>query len=443
MTEVDLVPTGRTEKPEREQRATRQHTWGHTAFAAVAILVCTNGPSTFTGLHLVHPAELSFESWPFAYAFAPIAVAGGLLLFRYVRAVGVRSLGWPAVPLGAYLVVVVASARWSESPTLTPSRALVEVGVVAFAVWFGAALGQREQVWSLFLGCQVGVVSSALVLLVKPTWARMYPGIALSYWRGIYGNRNSLAPVCALALLTSVPVVLMERRRRVTGVVLPLALLDTALLAGSKGGTAVAAVAVGVLAPIVAVPTVRLLRTRNVPGRLAAAVVVPLAAGAWSLFFAHLHRIASLLGRDDTFTSRRPIWAAVRELIRVHPVRGYGYWAIWDSSAVGDLYARVGPIGSAHNSVLETMLAVGILGTVPWAILVLAALGRPVQAVWRRGSIGDIWWLAIIAFAAVENATESFVLWHSYLWVLVVAAAFVPRSSNEPVRDPPQWRTPR
>ena len=424
MTDVDLLR-------KVERGSPRDNRWVQVAFAAAAILICTNGPSTFTGLHLVHPADLRFESWPFFYPFGAVAIAGTMLLSRYVRTVGVRALGWPAIPLGAYLLVVLASARWSESPTLTPSRALIEVGVVAFGVWFGAALPRPQQIWAVFLGCQVGVASSGLVLLVRPVWARMYPTIVSSYWMGIYGNRNSLAPVCALALLTSVALALTERRRWVTASVVPLLLLDAGLLAGSKGGTAVAALVVGVLVPIVVVPALRVLRRRNLPGSLVATVVVALAGGAWTLFFAHLGSIASLLGKDETFTSRRPIWATVRELIRVHPVRGYGYWAIWDSSAVSDLYARIGPIGSAHNSALETMLAVGIVGTVPWAIVVLGALGRPAQAIWRGGSLGTWWWLSLLGFATVENATESFVLWHSYLWVLVVSAAFVRRTRDD------------
>ena len=35
-------------------------------------------------------------------------------------------------------------------------------------------------------------------------------------------------------------------------------------------------------------------------------------------------------------------------------------------------------------------------------------------------------WASVVGFALVENVTESFVLWFSYVWVLLMAAALRP-----------------
>ena len=54
----------------------------------------------------------------------------------------------------------------------------------------------------------------------------------------------------------------------------------------------------------------------------------------------------------------------------------------------------------------------------------------PCPQVWRDPS-PDAWlWAAVVAFLLVENVTESFVLWFSYNWVLVMAAALRPIPSH-------------
>ena len=50
----------------------------------------------------------------------------------------------------------------------------------------------------------------------------------------------------------------------------------------------------------------------------------------WVVVFANFGWFAKHVGRDATLSGRRQIWADVRAFFWVHPVRGYGFWAIWE-----------------------------------------------------------------------------------------------------------------
>ena len=82
--------------------------------------------------------------------------------------------------------------------------------------------------------------------------------------------------------------------------------------------------------------------------------------------------------------------------------------------------------GSAHNSLMEVGLGLGLLGLAPFVVIVSLAARNAMLQVWRDPS-PDTWlWAAVVAFLLVENVTESFVLWFSYNWVLIMAASLRP-----------------
>ena len=110
--------------------------------------------------------------------------------------------------------------------------------------------------------------------------------------------------------------------------------------------------------------------------------------------------------------------------VQQRPVSGYGFYAFWDVTELLDhaLLRR----GSAHNSLMEVALGLGLIGTVPFAVTVVLAARNAGLHLWRRPGADSWMWAAVVGFALVENVTESFVLWFSYVWVLLMAAALRP-----------------
>jgi O-antigen ligase len=101
--------------------------------------------------------------------------------------------------------------------------------------------------------------------------------------------------------------------------------------------------------------------------------------------------------------------------------RGHGYWAFWNEPTLSDPVLLAA--GSAHNAVLEVLLGLGIIGLVPFAATAGLAVVQSGRGVHRRIDVASVWWATVVVVALLENATESFVLWYSYLWVLLIAAS--------------------
>jgi O-antigen ligase len=183
---------------------------------------------------------------------------------------------------------------------------------------------------------------------------------------------------------------------------------------GSRTSWLALLIAVGVATAVVGVrPLGERVGTRR------AALIVGSTGGVSVAALAYtLHRLWS----ESTFVQRRTIWSQVWDSIRDRPIRGHGFFAVWEVPAFiaqHPLFDR----GSGHGSALEVWLGLGLLGLIPFAVIVALALRGALRDAWTRPSPASWVWLAAIVLLVIENITESFVLWFSYNWVLLMAAA--------------------
>ncbi|MGZ6949737.1 MAG: hypothetical protein ACXVJY_16810, partial [Ilumatobacteraceae bacterium] len=219
---------------------------------------------------------------------------------------------WPLYPVGGYVAWAVLSGLWSVSPQTTAVQSIVGVGIAAFGAWFGWCLSARAQISAVVLAVGAAVVASALVVLFLPQYGKMYPDLAPNdRWQGIFGNRNSLAPICALLLIALVGYVALHPTIRRVAISLPLAVSAVVLLRGSAGATSVAALLATAVATV-AVPFVWLLKRTRVPAAAVATGATVSLAACWLFVMTHIDRVASWMSRDATLTGRRPIWSDVR-----------------------------------------------------------------------------------------------------------------------------------
>jgi O-antigen ligase len=368
------------------------------------------------------------QSWeePFTRAvFMAVAVAAGLAVVLDRHRIGGERLMTPAPAAAAAIVAftgwLVASSLWSLSPDITRGRALIYVGLAAFA-WIIADLEFPDFRRALALAMGVAVGASLVAVVVSDS-------IGLDRnddWRGIFTSRNSLAPVAGVAIIAGASLAAEARgRRRLAAAVLPL--LGVVAMLGSGSRTAW-------LAVFVAGGGAGIVVGARVAARRGLRVHYPaLALGAGGAA-ATVGVVAAMWG-ETTFSQRRTIWSLVWDRIGERPLHGYGWFNVWsdaDFTAGNFLLAR----GSAHGSFLEVWLGLGLIGLIPFLVIVGLALRGTITAAWRRPSVETWTWLALVLFLVIENLTESFVLWFSYNWVLLMAAAL--RSGGER-RQPRGW----
>ncbi len=323
-----------------------------------------------------------------------------------------RSSRVAVAAVGCFTLAAVASTLWSVDPAATAWRSSVYAGMALLA-WAVAGFDYDET--AAVLSAVAGAAVAASLLLV---WLR--PDLGLDpdgNWKGVYTNRNSLAPLAAVGVLVSVRYLLASpgwRRVAAAGG----AAVAVAVLAGAGSRTAWISLAVAATAATVVGSHPWL--SRRCRAATARTVTVTTAALTTTA------TVAAVAVQWDvpTFSQRREIWGLVWDRIVQRPVLGHGFFTFWDIEELTQhaLLRR----GSAHSSLVEVGLGLGLLGAVPFTVIVLLAARNAGSALWRRPG-PDTWFgAALVTFLIVENLTESFVLWFSYIWVLLMAAALRP-----------------
>jgi len=386
-----------------------------TAAAAVALLILTNGPVLLFSKSVLDRTGRweDLAVWPFLAAAAVCGLA--LALWggpgaRRTPLEGSERLATAAV--GWFVLAALASSLWSVDATDTAWRSAVYVGMALLA-WAISRFDARCIAAMVGLMSGTAVVASLLLVALRPDLG-LGPG---DRWEGVYTNPNSLAPLAAIGVLAGVRFAVAGNRLR-RGAGASLAAASTAALIGAGSRTAWVALAVAIAVSVLPVAH-HWLRRRWGPRRAAGtslAAALALAGGSTAALAA--------LWDFPTLSQRRAIWRLVWDRILERPLGGYGFFTFWDiEELTGHVLLRR---GSAHNSLVEVGLGLGLLGVVPFtAILVLAARNAGLS-VWRHPGADTWMWAALVAFLLVENVTESFVLWFSYSWVLLMAAALRP-----------------
>lgn len=351
-------------------------------------------------------------------------VGVGLVVLDGQRMTGARLRSVSRVAFGAatgFGVWAAVSAVWSLDPDISRWWGIVYIGLPCVA-WVIADSSAAQIRSGVALGSGVLVVLSLVVVVIDPA-----VGTDINDdWRGVMTNRNGLAPICGVALFAGLA--LAASRRWVVGVGLSTVALIGLLGSGSRTAWLALAFGCGVATIIVGARRAFLREPRPWIPRLmfgvAAGGLFGLAAGVARLW------------DDPTFGQRRAIWRLVGDHIADAPVVGNGFAAFWQ---VPELHTD--PLlqrGSAHGSVPEVLLGTGVVGLLLWATVVVLAVVGVGRAVWREPGVESWFWVALVAFLVVENLTESFILWFSYNWILLIAAAlrFGVVAGSRPVRTP-------
>ena len=355
------------------------------------------------------------------------------------------------IAIGWYSAVAVASSLWSVYASATLWRSVVYLGLILLAVAL-ARFTDDELSTALVLLASVAVAGSLAVIVLQHDVGVDRHG----NWIGMYTNRNSLAPLAAFGVIAGLrwlflrPIPLQHhglRRdgsatgttgparaagtsgpagvagatpalwRRVWGAVLVAASLATLIGAGSRTAWLALAAALAVASALgaAAVGAARVSRrgrwrTRATvfgAGLVAAGIGVAVAVAAWNV---------------PTLSQRRAIWSLAWDRVLERPWGGYGFFAFWEVPELVQEHVLL-QRGSAHNSLVETALGLGILGAAPFVMLVVLAAINAGRGLWLRPSADTAMWAALTVFVLLENLSESFVLWFSHIWVLLLVAS--------------------
>jgi O-antigen ligase len=258
------------------------------------------------------------------------------------------------------------------------------------------------------------------------------------HWIGIYFNRNSLAPVAAVALLAVIGMLCTQPKWRSSGgrvvlvasVVVSVGAVITLWRAESRTSPLALAAAVGVLAVS---QLLRLLFERfwTSLSRYSAALATSISAVALFVALRLFGGLSTVSAELLTFNSRNGLWAQNWTGFLEKPFQGWG----WMAARKTPSFFRQGVWWAAfetdwsHNGYHDLLLGGGVLAAVLFAGVVWFGMREMGSHASLTETIPN---LLLVAFVLTAATQESFFIGTHFLWALLIAGLFFNASRNRP-----------
>lgn len=345
----------------------------------------------------------------------PARQAGYLLIFGMLLASTIREDGLGralrmSLPVNLLLLYCWISLGWAINPGVGLRRIGLTT-IIIYSIFIAAETLGAERTLRILKACLsiVLLMNLAIVALAPHIGIHQFevggdPGL-VGDWRGFFPEKNLTGAVTAATLL----ILFFDPRRKSDLVHLGLIAGAVLLLVQTGSRTALGLCLMAGLAG---------LAYRRYDWRLwpfAMALLALLALGTVLLVVASWDLITPLLDRQDAFTGRTQIWAALLAYAQENWAAGAGYGSFWNIGADSPIYAYAKPgawltkITSAHNGYLDIIVQIGAPGMM-LAVFALVAhpLGRLLTDPGPRDRGALL--LALLVLCAGQNLTESTML---------------------------------
>jgi O-antigen ligase len=145
--------------------------------------------------------------------------------------------------------------------------------------------------------------------------------------------------------------------------------------------------------------------------------------------------VVEFLGKDSTLTGRTELW---QELLKfsINPLIGTGFEGFW----LGERFDQISQghwwqPNQAHNGYLETYLNLGVLGVCFMVILLIVALMRSCNELYRDFELGRFQ-LGLLSMVVIYNWTEAAFKGLSFVWfVFFLVVIDYPQSRVQRVNE--------
>lgn len=306
-----------------------------------------------------------------------------------------------------WLFWLIGQSLWTESDDANVKLGLA---VAIASVICGMAMAQVRTNGNQY---KYLAVAASIVCIVCVGFGFLRPEIAITSadyeqgsLNGIYVHRNIMGFVASLSFVLVAALRSENLITRRLGAFLLISPLLAVLWAQSRTAWIATLFGIGVLL------LVRTSKTSAAASRKRTILFVLLSAICISAIMAEkvLDSIFGVLGRDSTLTGRTVIWKAVINELETVWFAGVGWGVPWrDGEPLTEhVWAAIGfESGHAHNSYLDLMVQVGIVGTLLTVGLLLQILFTNLRASRNPGNPSSRITLALLSVVVVRSLTES------------------------------------
>lgn len=236
---------------------------------------------------------------------------------------------------------------------------------------------------------------------------------------GVMGSRNMLGFTALIALVTFGTELFTKSVNRSLGI-WSIVGASLAILLSQSPVTFSTLLALGVM-------SLALMWLRRMPPEPRRIRQFTLAGGlvvAAGLAFLFRSQLLAALNASAELDYRVDVWRQVVELVRLHPLEGWGWVGTWNNGLPP--YVAVTASGGNHvsalNAYLDVWLQLGLIGFLALMVLAVLALARSWLLASNRRSRSFVWPALIVVTLLVTALAESSVLVDAGWLVLVVCA---------------------
>jgi O-antigen ligase len=278
-----------------------------------------------------------------------------------------------------YAVWALGTATYSPTLILGLASGIALLGVTLVSNRVG--MGDTDDVadfwraiyWASVLICLLSFVA----LVISPMQVRDLSDASVYRFRGVTGAANTLGPIMGLGAIMSMlhARTATKKSMRTLHRVMTLAFITALFMTNSR--SSIVGFVVAMIGTEVIIGSVGLLGTLVITllcAMLGTALAYP------GLMDAILGNLAAVFSRSGnvseltTLTGRNDIWVACWRLFLDQPIFGYGLGSIRVvlPMAYSDVWGNT--VSTAHNMLLESLISVGLAGTLPLLALISVCL---------------------------------------------------------------------
>lgn len=267
--------------------------------------------------------------------------------------------------IGLFALAAIASTLWSVTPIYTAIGSIGFLAVLLFACAVAAELSEEALYRTIILSFVIYVAMNiaGAIALPEVAWLAPYGESDSPRLQGVSSHPNILGKEMASFICLFLPMAIAHGKKRTACL---LTLVAFGIIIATRSRTSLGAVLIALALPILVRPQVAKPLTWLVVAATGAALLA-IAAG----FVPDLQAILDGASRSSdaseilTLTGRTELWGFVWAKILEAPFLGHGFGAA-DAVLSPQWWGAPDASVGAHNTLLQSLLIVGVVGTIPF-----------------------------------------------------------------------------
>lgn len=355
------------------------------------------------------PAELVMEGSPLdRIVFLALNIAGIYILYkRKLRLLHIINQNYW---IFLFFLFGAISALWSEMPYVLMKRLFKSIGNPVMALVVMSESDPLEAMKTVLRRCAYVLLPLSIICIkYYPQIGRAYSYSGEAMYRGVTGQKNELGLICLIfnmvffwsILKRSNGQIQTEGRKEILIDIMFLS-MGFWLLMKSNSATSLLCFIIGSSIIFITELSSFKRNVRSVPMLIYISILVFFIAQS---AFDVKGVVISGLGRDNTLTTRVPLWEYLISL-GTNPIIGTGFesfWTVERTTIVKELFG----VNSAHNGYLDIYLNLGFIGIFLFGAIVVTTYRNEIRDLSLHYDFG-IFKLTILIIILLYSYTEAY-----------------------------------